>query len=593
MTPTQRSEPRRSEPTLGAAAPIAAPPAILYRPLVPTYDLASVELPLLTGTPLSLFASVLESAALRPLLMGRLLRDAGVEKVRGLVLEREPTSVPLSRDHSAAGATPLPPLSAVRGPEAVHGPLEPPLARARDFFDAYRDGRATPDQIAERLITAIARSNGSTIRLGAVLASDAEDLRVQARASTARWQAGRPLGPLDGVPVGIKDELDQTGYPTTVGTSFWGQAPARVDATVVARLRAAGALLFGKLNMHEIGINPDGSNMNHGLVRNPHDLARDTGGSSSGSAAAVAAGLCPIAIGADGGGSVRIPAALCGVAGLKATYGRISEHGAAPLCWTVAHVGPLAASVEDLALAYAVIAGPDARDPWSQSQPAPSLEGFGSADVKGLRVGVYRPYFEHAQPDVVARCQDGLRALEAAGARVVEVTLHDLDASRIAHAVTILTEMATAVDRHGPDAPFSVSTRVNLAIGRAFSASDYVKAQQIRTAAIADLAAALRVADVIATPTTARTAPRIPVEGAREGWSNLTSVTEVMRYAFLGNLTGFPAVTVPVGVDGKSLPVGLQLMGRPWAEHVLLRAAAVVEARLAPRRAPLRFDLLA
>lgn len=518
--------------------------------------------------------------------MGRILRDAGVEKLRGLTLEHAPTYSPLAHDRRAAGAAPLPGLDTIRGASGSGV-----LPRVRDYAAAYASGRTTPVEVGERLVAAIEASRAGRTPLGAVLASDAEDVRGQARASAQRWAAGKQLGPLDGVPVGVKDELDQLGYPTTVGTSFWGQSPARVDATVVARMRAAGALLFGKLNMNEIGINPDGANMTHGFVRNPHDPERDTGGSSSGSAAAVAAGLCPIAIGADGGGSVRIPAALCGVSGLKATFGRISEHGAAPLCWSVAHVGPLAASTEDLAIAYAVMAGADPRDPISLHQPAPSLEGFGALDVAGLRVGVDRQYFAHAAPEVVAAGEAALAVLERAGARLVEVELHELDASRIAHAITILTEMVTAVARHGPDAEFTIPTRINLAIGRSFSSADYVRAQQVRTAAIADLSAALGRADVIATPTTARTAPRIPVDHAREGWSDLTSVTQVMRYAFLGNLTGFPAVTTPVGYDARGLPIGLQLMSRPWAEHTLLRAASVLESRLEQRRARVYFDV--
>ncbi len=552
------------------------------------YDLAGLPLPQLTGAGLSVTASVLENRTTRALLMGKILSDAGVDRLRAEVLEEAPTYAPIAHDQRAAGRAPLPPIDQIRG---VDG-LPPPLARVRDYTAAYAAGRATPEAVAERLRSAIEASRAGDEPLGAVLASNADEFMAMARASALRWAEGRPLSPLDGVPVGIKDELDQAGYPSTVGTTFMGAAPATHDATVVARLRAAGALLFGKLNMNEIGINPDGGNMHYGRVRNPYDLARDTGGSSSGSAAAVAAGLCPIAIGADGGGSVRIPAALCGVAGLKATYGRISEHGAAPLCWTVAHVGPLAATVEDVALAYAVIAGPDPRDPMSLHQPPPSLEGFGAARLDGLRVGVYRPWFEHAAPAVVERCRAALAHLEAAGARLVDVELHGLDATRVAHAVTILTEMRTAMDRFGEAARFGIPTRINLALARAFSATDYVLAQQVRTRAIADLSKALEVADVIATPTTAISAPRVPVRDDRAGWSDLQSVTEVMRYAFLGNLTGFPALTVPVGHDPDGLPVGLQLMGRPWAEHTLLTAGSVVEAQVERRRAELWFDVL-
>ncbi|MCK6548501.1 amidase [Myxococcota bacterium] len=563
------------------------------------YDLASVDLPRMTGTPLRLFASALEGGLVRAALMPKILRDAGADKLRAMELEETPTYTPISFDTSGAGEEPITSIDAL-----ISGATSPaPLARVRDFAAAYRSGRTTPIDVADRLIHAIEASRQGPHALGAVLASSFDDLRAQARASTRRFEAKRPLGVLDGVPVGIKDELDQAGYPTTVGTRFMGRAPCAEDATPVARLRKHGALLFAKLNMNEIGINPDGGNMHHGLVRNPHALAHDTGGSSSGSAAAVAAGLCPIALGADGGGSIRIPAALCGVPGLKATFGRISEHGAAPLCWTVGHVGPIAATIEDLAIAYAVIAGPDPRDPSSLHQPAPSLEGWNSRDVRGLVIGVYEPWFQHASPEIVAACEAALRQLEIAGATIASIELPDLDATRIAHAITILSEMTTSMDRFRDDSSgatgterfserFALPTRVNLAIGRSFTASDYVKAQQVRTRAIANVRAVFEQVDLIATPTTAITAPKIPVHGPREGWSDLVSTTEVMRFAFLGNATGIPALTVPVGADRGGLPIGLQLMARPWAEHQLFRAALTVEERVSRPRARTHYDLL-
>jgi len=187
-------------------------------------------------------------------------------------------------------------------------------------------------------------------------------------------RAGKPLSVVDGVPVAVKDEFKQIGHRTCGGTSFLGSCVESEDATAVARLRAAGALLVGKTVMNEIGIQTTGWNGHFGQVRNPFDLSRDTGGSSSGSAASVAAGLTPLALGADGGGSIRIPATQCGVVGFKPTYGRVSEHGALPLCPSVGHAGPIASSVEDAAIMYAIIAGPDVNDANSQVQPPPSVD---------------------------------------------------------------------------------------------------------------------------------------------------------------------------------------------------------------------------
>jgi Asp-tRNA(Asn)/Glu-tRNA(Gln) amidotransferase A subunit family amidase len=232
-------------------------------------------------------------------------------------------------------------------------------------------------------------------------------------------------------------------YPTTVGTRFLGGSPAREDATVVARLRAAGALLVGKTNMHEIGIGVTGLNPHSGATRNPHDPSHFSGGSSGGSAAAVAAGLCPVALGADGGGSIRIPSAFCGQVGLSPTYARVSSFGSAPLAWTVDHYGPIAGSALDAALAYAVLAGPDPRDPCTLRQPPVTLDTFDDVDLRGLILGVYRPWFEHASPAMVEGCSKLLKDLEQMGAEVREIEIPELDAARIAHLVTIVTSRTT------------------------------------------------------------------------------------------------------------------------------------------------------
>lgn len=234
----------------------------------------------------------------------------------------------------------------------------------------------TPLDVARRYLTAVAEGEADAAPLRAVVHLAEADLLAQAEAATARFERGEPLGPLDGVPIGVKDELDQVPHPTTVGTTFLARGPATADATVVARLREAGALLVGKLNMHEIGIGTTGLNPHLGTARNPCGPAHHTGGSSSGCGAAVAAGLCPIAVGADAGGSIRTPASLCGVVGLKATYGRVSEHGAFPLCWSMGHVGPLGATVRDVALGYLAMAGVDPHDGATAGQPRPTATGW-------------------------------------------------------------------------------------------------------------------------------------------------------------------------------------------------------------------------
>ncbi len=223
------------------------------------------------------------------------------------------------------------------------------------------------------MLTAIEASDATKPPLRTFIASNPDDVLRQAEAATHRIRNGQALSLLDGVPVAVKDEVDMVPCPTTVGTAFLGPRPAKQDSTVVARMRATGAVLLGKTNMHEIGIGVTGLNLHHGTPRNPYNPDHYTGGSSSGSAAAVAAGLCPVAISADGGGSIRIPSSFCGLVGLKPTFGRISEFGAAPLCWSLAHLGAIAATATDAALAYGVLAGPDPQDANSLHQPSPTF----------------------------------------------------------------------------------------------------------------------------------------------------------------------------------------------------------------------------
>jgi len=552
------------------------------------YDLRSLKLPKLAGMGLKLFTAAVENPTSRALLIGSLLENGGIPKLRQKTLEEPPTLYPLVQPEPPSQVEPVE-LMPGGNSFLETGPQDLPYRTARDYALAYRRGELSPLEAAEQVLAAIEAARQGDLPVNAFVAVNREDVLDQAKAAAERIRAGRPLGPLDGVPVAIKDELDLVPYPTRVGTCILGQSPAREDSTVAARLRAAGALLVGKTNMHEIGINPNGFNAHFGTVRNPHNPECDTGGSSSGSAAAVSAGIVPIAIGADGGGSIRIPAALCGVVGIKSTFGRVSELGAAPLGWSVAHLGPLAASVEDAALAYSVVAGPDPRDPNTLIQPPVTLAGWNRTDLRGVRLGVYPAWFEHAAPGIVQACSKMVKELEHAGAEVCEISIPELDEMRIAHAITILSEMVNAMKpyrslrkQHGLD------VRLSLMLGEVFSAEDYVQAQRMRTRALAIFREVFRQVDVIVSPATALTAQPIPAGGLPDGWSDLATETEMMRYVFPGNLTGLPAISFPAGYDERGLPVGMQAMGRHWEEHLLLRVAYTAEQSL-DRRLPQRF----
>jgi Asp-tRNA(Asn)/Glu-tRNA(Gln) amidotransferase A subunit family amidase len=540
-------------------------------PRHPSYDLRAMELPPLTGTKLRVAVALLDSPA-RHLLMPRLLREAGVTWLRSQGFDEAPTGAPLHPAGGNDGEASAETRDANPAGEGFR------FSTVQDYALAYREKAITPQDVAEQVLRAIEAGNGANPPLRAVIATDRDDLFRQAAASTSRIRDGRSLGIFDGVPVAVKDELDMVPFPTTAGTAFLGKHPAATDATVVVRLRAAGALLIGKTNMHEIGIGVTGLNTIHGTPRNPYAMDRHTGGSSSGSAAAVAAGLCPMAVGADGGGSIRIPAALCGVVGLKPTYGRVSEHGAVPLCWSVAHIGPIGATVADTALGYAVMAGPDPRDPVSRHQPPPVLTGWDRTDLKGVTLGVFRPWFHHADEEVVTVCETLLGHLREQGVRVREVVIPDLEAARVAHAITICAEMAQAMSatyaehhhEHGRD------VRINLRIARALTALDYIKAQRVRTRLIANFQHVFAEVDAIITPATACVAPPIPGNFAG-GASDLATASALMRFATPANLTGLPAISFPAGFTAEGLPVGMQAIGRAWEEILLLRIARASE----------------
>ncbi len=558
----------------------------------PSYDLQSVKLPYLAGLALRLFVAFAESP-LRRLLIPSLLRNAGLTDFREREFDEPPTQYPLaSRDglpssESFLEPVALPDIQPRRGPgfrfTAVH-----------DFARAYREGHTDPEQVADRVMEAINSSDAGEPPLGAIHALEPSDLLRQAAESAERIRNGNALSVLDGVPILIKDEFDMVPYPRKVGTTYMGGPPVREDATVVSRFRQAGALLIGKGNMTEIGIGVTGLNPLHGTPRNPYNLAHYTGGSSSGPAAAVAAGLCPIAVGADGGGSVRIPASFCGLVGLKATFGRVSEHGAAPTNWSVAHIGPLASTVTDIALAYGVMAGPDPCDPMSLYQPAPTLEGWDDLDLSRLALGVYWPWFRHATADVVSACEGLLSMLQDRGARVQEIAIPNLEEARVAHLISIGTEMAQALDRFDSQhrREWGLDVRLNMALLREITARDLIQAQRVRSRLMAHFDRALDEVDAIVTPTTGIPAPAIQQAALARGESDLTTLTEIMRFVTPANLTGLPAISFPAGYTTNGLPIGMQAVGRAWQEPTLIRLALAAEQVVERQQPQIHFDVL-
>ncbi|MDO9084613.1 MAG: amidase [Anaerolineaceae bacterium] len=547
-----------------------------------SYNLKSLKLPKLTGNMLSIFANLVETRFGQALLLNSLLENGGIPKLRTLIVDEAPTFYPLVRPDSDNS-------SPVDMTEPTQRDWPSPYPSSLDYSMKYQQGEISPVDVVDQILRNIKSSEQGEKPMRVFIAVDRDNLSKQAQDAADRIKAGKRISPLDGVPVAIKDEIDMLPYPTTVGTAFLGKQPANEDSTVVARLRAAGALLVGKTNMHEIGIAPNGMNVHHGTVRNPFDLNYDTGGSSSGSAAAVAAGLVPVAMGADGGGSIRIPASLCGVVGLKSTFGRVSEFGAAPLCWSVAHLGPLAASVYDAALTYSIIAGPDPKDPNTLTQPPVTVQGWNTPDLEGVRLGVYPEWNEHADKDVVSVFKEMLTAFVKRGATLIEIEIPELDEIRIAHAITILSEMAMCMRVYKSQRKeMAEAVRLSLVLGEVMTSSDYLRAQRYRTRAISAFDTIFQNVDVILTPGTAKTAQPFPISDPSAGWSDLSIDTEYMRYVYAANLTGLPAISFPAGYDTRGLPVGIQAISRHWQENMLFRVAFNAEM-IMERRTPANF----
>ncbi len=572
------------------------------------YNLKSISIPRTSGRTLKILVRLLRTPGIRLLLIPLLLKQAGLTSLRKSKVKDFPVMEPIhpveSKITSAAAKKSIKefidstqnkrqtPTDEKTGSAAKKSLFQPETAA--DFHRAYLEEKTTPVDVAMRLLDIVRSIEESAVPLRPFIAWEERELMQQARASTERYERGESLGILDGVPISVKDELDMQPFPTMVGTKFYNTQPPAEDATTVSRLRSAGALMVGKTNMHEIGIGVTGLNVPYGTTRNPHHLDHYPGGSSSGSAAAVAAGLSPIALGLDGGGSIRIPASLCGVVGLKTTWGRISSAGSAPLSWSVSTVGPITSTADDAALAYSFLAGADPRQLRTQNQPPVDLQDFNNANLAGVKLGVFSPWFKHASTDIVQNCERMLEAFKAQGASIEEIEIPELNEARIAQIVTIVTEMLTSLQPHFKTfrQPFGLDALLNLTLAKEFSGGDYVKAQRIRAELIRNLTQIYQQVDAIVTPTTACTAPPILPDALINGESDLSTLTELMRYAPQANIGGFPAISFPVGYDAKGLPVGMQLMGRPWEESFLLRMAKTSEPFFTRHPPMMRFSLL-
>ena len=442
---------------------------------------------------------------------------------------------------------------------------------AAGLRERLRAGEVAAVEAVQAYLDRIERLNGT---LGAYLTVAGEAALAQARAADEALARGEPPGPLHGLPVALKDNIDTAGLRTTVGSSFFADRVPEADAEVVARLRGAGAIVLGKLALHEFAYGATNDNAHYGPCRNPWDPERIPGGSSGGSGAAVAAGLCAVALGTDTGGSVRIPAALNGVSALRPSDGRISIRGVFPITWTLDTVGPIARDVADLAAVFGVLAGYDAGDTRSVDAPVDDYAGALRRGVAGLRIGVPRTfYFDDVDADVVALVRAGADTLAAAGADVVELDLPGAeDAVEAATAIIRAEALAIHADRLRDEPErFGDDVRRRLELGRSITGADYARHREQARAWRRAVDRAFERVDLVLAPSTGTTAPPI-------GSEMIETTRRLVRLTYGWSLAGLPALSVPCGFSDTGLPVGLQLAAPRFGEAALVAAGAAYQA---------------
>jgi aspartyl-tRNA(Asn)/glutamyl-tRNA(Gln) amidotransferase subunit A len=538
-----------------------------------------IELPKgrIRGTALSVLVAAVKRTPARHVVARVLRGELGIDAVRALGPDArgdQPFShAPLvaRRDHSR--------------PSQNLG-VPKPVAWPRSTFlisRALRENHVTPGQLLERAIAHARALAGRTPYRGPILDFDENGAHAAAQASEARLRAGNALSELDGVPIAIKEEINVKGLPVRVGTGWLPSDPALVDACAVSRLRAAGAVIIGTTPMTEYGMSPLGGNVHRRMPRNAHVDDRLPGGSSSGSAVAVATGVVPVALGLDGGGSIRIPACHNGVFGLKPTFGRIpaSGHGVAGGS-SVVHLGPIGASTFDLAEFLELTAGPDAGDASSLGQPPLArgslIEALGRG-VKGLRIGIDEDDWAAADPAVQKAARAALSSLVKDGAELVPVSISLAKHSTAIGYLTIGLEFfANLADvRKRRMDQLGLDLQMLLLNISTFSPDDYLDAQRLRSELRRQVQATLGKVDVLALPTTAAPAATVSDDDERDGFVDPVALDAACRYAFIGNLTGVPAGSAPVGLDANGVPLGLQIIGDAWDEASVLAVMAQLE----------------
>ncbi|NEU30998.1 Asp-tRNA(Asn)/Glu-tRNA(Gln) amidotransferase subunit GatA [bacterium LRH843] len=434
----------------------------------------------------------------------------------------------------------------------------------------------SPVEVTEASINLINEKNNE---LNAFITVIEEESLQAAKKAEVDILSGNYKGPLHGIPIGIKDLICTAGVKTTFGSEIYQDYVPDFDAEVVTKFKNAGAIMIGKLNMHTFAYGPTGDRSFYGPVKNPHNLAKITGGSSSGSGAAVAAFQCYGSVGSDTGGSVRMPASMCGIVGMKPTFGRVSKHGSLPLCWTLDHLGPMTRTVTDNALMLNVMSGFDAKDPYSISSKVEDFTSGIKSGIKGKKIGIPTSfYFDTIELEVRRIFDSTVDSLRHLGADIVSIDLPGMDDLLAAQQVILASEAYTSLEKHLVNTPEMVEEEVRsrAIAGMLVQSSEYIQMLQVRHKAIDMHNLALEKVDVIMTPTLSILPTNINQRDV-----DINGVPEHTRiFARLtgpSNTTGFPAISVPGGMSNCGLPVGVQFIGKPLDESLLYQFAYALE----------------
>jgi aspartyl-tRNA(Asn)/glutamyl-tRNA(Gln) amidotransferase subunit A len=442
---------------------------------------------------------------------------------------------------------------------------------------AIRRRDVSPVEITESFLDRIRHLND---RFKAFITVSEQRARAEAIAAEKELSAGTDLGALHGIPYACKDIIHTRGAPTTAGSRVPVEKNIEEDANVIERLAGNGAVLLGKTNLHEFAYGATGENPHFGTVPNPYGAQRLAGGSSSGSAAAVACGLAPAALATDTGGSTRVPATLCGLVGLKPTQGRISVRGVIPYCWSFDHVGVITRTARDAALFLGAMAGHDPMDPASADVPIGDYGGALDGDIRGLRIGVPRQFFlDHADGEIVGATHRIIELLQRLGAEPKAIDVPSMEHVRT---VSIVIQMPEALSYHGRHLPeraalYGDDMLSGLAVGQFLLAEHYVRAKRMVEVYRRETTAMLDGVDAMITPACPIVAPEIgtttvTTDGLEEPVGNALT-----RYTTLFNMTGEPALTVPSGMHSSGLPMGVQIVGRLFDEATILRVGHAIQ----------------